>query len=117
MKNMELIVSLISLIISGILAYSYLQIRLSLAETILQVLNGRYMKRDVGDIQMKRLEEMQVANFKRLEEIQQGDMKSMKEALSTMQKDIKEMKDGGCDLFRHGGGHAHEVGRNSKDGD
>lgn len=55
-QHIGLIVSLISLIVSGIMAYSYLQIRLSLAEQILQVLNGRYLSRVVADERFKAME-------------------------------------------------------------
>lgn len=99
MDNLGIIASLVSLVISGILAYSYVQIRLSLAENILQVLNGRYMKRDMGDLQLKRLEEIHTQAAQANEK-----------ALAEIQRELRAIKEHGCDVFRHTGRHTHRMG-------
>jgi len=54
----QTILSLASLAISAILAYVYVQIRLNLAETIVRILNGRYLRTDVSELKFRRVEEL-----------------------------------------------------------
>jgi FtsZ-binding cell division protein ZapB len=56
----QTILSLASLSISAILAYVYVQIRLNLAETIVRILNGRYLRTDVSELKFRRVEELLV---------------------------------------------------------
>lgn len=62
------IISILSLVVSGILAYSYLQIRLGLAEQILQVLNGRYLKKEVADEKFKAMADLEETRHRTLVE-------------------------------------------------
>lgn len=77
-QNIGLIVSLLSLIVSGVLAYSYLQIRLSLAEQILQVLNGRYLKRDIADERFKAVTRLE-------------------KKVETLERELQSLRRHGCD--------------------
>jgi len=56
--DVQTILSLLSLAISALLAYVYLQIRLNLSETIVRILNGRYLRTDVSELKFRRIEEM-----------------------------------------------------------
>ena len=121
-QHLGLIISLLSLLVSALLAYSYLQIRLSLAEQILQVLNGRYLKKDLADMQFKSVEEhIKTANTS-VEAKVEALGSALHREVASISKGLASLNENGCMAFRTHGleapgrkGHPSRRGEESSD--